>query len=142
MAKRLNDIAVVKQAVAVSGGAGPIPIVATKINATGFSRARFIFQMGAVATTGSLLTGLGVWQASTSGATYARVVSAAAVTSGVLSGGAANIVVIDVPVTSSAPWLQMSGSFDSTGAAHSAVVELYDGIDLPPTQAENQIVVA
>ncbi len=142
MTKRLNDILVAKEAVAVSAGAGPIPIVATKVNGTGFSRARFTFQMGAAATTASLATGLGVWKAATSGATYAQVASAAAVTSGVLSGGAANVVVIDVPIDSANPWLQMSGSFASTGAAHSAIVELYRGTDRPPTQAENQVVVA
>ena len=57
-------------------------------------------------------------------------------------GGAGNIVVIDVPINSATPWLQLSGSFDSTGAAHSAIVELYSGINRPPTQAENQVVVA
>ena len=142
MPKRLNDQIVAKPAVAVSAGAGPIPIVATKIDGTGFSRARFIFQMGSAATTGSLSTGLGVWKAATSGATYSLVASAAAITSGVLSGGAGNIVVIDVPINSATPWLQLSGSFDSTGAAHSAIVELYSGINRPPTQAENQVVVA
>ncbi len=142
MPRRLNEQVVVKPAVAVSGGGGPIPIVATKIDGTGFSRARFVFMMGSAATTGSLQTGLGVWQAATSGATYALVTSAAAVTSGVLSGGAGNVVVIDVPIGSATPWLQLSGSMVSTGFAHAAVVELYSGINRPPTQAENQIVVA
>lgn len=142
MAKRLNDIVDVRIAVADSAGGAPQAIVATKINGTGFGRARFIFHMGSAATTASLQAGLGVWQAATSGATYALITSAAAVTSGVLSGGAQNTVVIDVPIASSAPWLQLSGGTTSTGVVHGAVVELYDGIDRPPTQSANQVVVA
>jgi len=142
MAKRLNDFVVAKRAVANSAGGAPLPIAATKIDGTGFGRARFIFQMGSGASTASLSTGLGVWQAATSGATYALVASAAAVTSGVLSGGANNLVVIDVPINSAAPWLQLSGSMAETGGTYSGIVELYDGINRPPTQAENQIIVA
>jgi hypothetical protein len=143
MPRRLNDSIVAKQAVAVSAGGAPQAIVGTKVDGTGFSRARFIFQMGAAATTASLSTGLGVWQASTSGAAFARITgaSAAAVTSGVLSGGGANIIIIDVPIASANPWLQLSGDTTSTGVAHSAIVELYSGINRPPTQAENQVIV-
>jgi hypothetical protein len=99
--------------------------------------------MGSAATTGSLSTGLGVWQASTSGATFALIAgaSAAAYTSGVLSGGANNTVVIDVPVSPSTPWLQLSGSFVSTTPAHSGVVELYSGINRPPTHTSLEVVV-
>src|SRR5690349_19443969 len=129
MPRRLNDSIVAKQAVAVSAGVNAgLPIVGTKIDGTGFSRARFIFQLANSATTASLSTGLGVWQASTSGAAFALVAgaSAAAVTSGLISGAANPIVVIDVPIKSATPWLQLSGSINQTGAAHSAVVELYN----------------
>lgn len=142
--RKLTDRTVIKQAVAVSAGVNAgLPIVATKIDGTGFSRARFIFNLAAGATTASLSTGLGVWQAATSGATFALITgaSAAAVTSGVLSGGGNNIVVIDVPIKPSTPWLQMSGSINQTGAAHSAVVELYNAVNMPPTQAEQQVIV-
>lgn len=142
MPRRLNDQVVVKPAVALSAGGAPQAIVATKIDTTGFSRARFIFFMASAATTGSLQTGLGVWKAATSGSTYSLITSAAAVTSGVLSGGANNVIVIDVPTDSANPWLQLSGGTTSTGVVHGAVVELYSGINRPPTQAENQIVVA
>lgn len=142
MPRRLNDSLVAKPAVVTSAGnAAGLPIAATKIDGTGFSRARFIFQMGNAAGTGSLATGLGVWAAATSGATYALAVSAAAVTSGVLSGGGGNVVIIDVPITGGAPWLQLSGSFVAASPTHSAIVELYGGVNRPPTQSENQIVV-
>lgn len=142
MPKRLNDQVVARQAVANSNAGAPSPIVATKIDATGFSRARFVFQMGSGETTGSLVNGLGVWQAATSGGAYDQIASAAAITSGGISGNANPIVVIDVPVNSAKPWLQMSGSFGQTGVNHSAVVELYDGVNRPPTQSENQVIVA
>lgn len=141
--RRLNDQVVAKPAVAVStGSAAGAAIVATKINATGFSRARFILHIASAATTGSLSTGFGVWKAATSGATYALVASAAAVTSGVLSGGANNIVIVDVPTDSANPWLQVSGDFTSATPAHNAIVELYHGVNRPPTQSENQVIVA
>lgn len=144
MPRRLNEQILAKPAVAVSAGGAPQAIVGTKVDGTGFSRARFIFQMGSAATTASLSTGMGVWAASTSGATFARVAngSAAAVTSGQLSGGANNIIIIDVPISSGTPWLQLSGDTTSTGIAHSAVVELYSGVNRPPTSSELQVVVA
>ena len=144
MPRRLNEQVVAKQAVAVSaGGAAGAAIVATKVDATGFSRARFIFNIGNPAGTGSLQTGLGVYAAATSGATFTLITgaSAAAVTSGVLSGGANNIIVIDVPVSSASPWLQASGSFLNVTPAHGGVVELYSSVNRPPTQAEQQVVV-
>jgi len=84
--KRLNDLADVKVAVAASAGS-VAPLVATKIDATGFGRARFIFNVGnGAATTAAISAGIGVWQASTSGATYAEISGStmAAVTSGIL----------------------------------------------------------
>ena len=142
MTRRLNDQIVVRDAVAVSAGGGAAAVVATKIDATGYSRARFTFKMGAAASTGSLSTGLGVWKAATSGATYALIISAAAITSGVLSGGASNIVVIDVPTDSANAWLQLSGSFVSTTPAHSAIVELYGGVNRQNDTGPNQVIIA
>lgn len=144
MPKRLNDQVVARPAVANSAGstAAALPIVATKIDGTGFSRARFVFQMSDTGTTASVSAGLGVWQAATSGATYSLITSAAANTSGTLSGGANNIIVIDVPISSGTPWLQMSGSFVSATPLHSALVELYDNINRPPTSTALQVIVA
>lgn len=141
MTKRLNDIAVAKVAVAASAG-GALPVVATLIDVTGFGRARFLFNFGnGAATTGALSTGLGIWKAATSGATYALITgaSAAAVTSGAISV-LSPLIVIDVPTDSANPWLQVSGSFTSTAVPHSATVELYHGVHNPPTAAANQVV--
>jgi hypothetical protein len=142
MPRRLNEQVVAKTAVVNSAGsAAGLPIAATKIDATGYSRARFIFQMSNVAGTGSLQTGFGVWKASTSGATFSLVTSGVANTSGAISGGANNIVVVDVQTDPAAPWLQVSGSFLNVTLPHGCVVELYSGINRPPTQAELQVVV-
>lgn len=144
MPRRNTDKSLITQAVAVSAGVNAgLPIVGTKIDGTGYSRARFIFHLANAATTASLSTGLGVWQASTSGATYTLIpgASAAAVTSGIISGSGNPVILIDVPISAGTPWLQLSGSINQTGAAHSAVVELYSGINRPPTHTEQQVIV-
>ena len=138
--KRINDIADVKVAVAASAGAVLI-MAATKIDATGFGRARFVFNVGnGAATTASVQAGIGIWQAATSGGTYAEVSgsSLAAVTSGILSSTSVTWV-IDVPTSSGTPWLQVSGgSMLSTGIPHSATCTLYQGINRPPTSPSYQ----
>lgn len=142
MAKRLNDIADVKTAVAASAGIVGA-LVGTKINTTGYSRARFVFNFGnGAATTAALSSGIGIWKAATSGATFASIASAvlAAVTSGILSSASATMV-IDVPTDASNPWMLVSGgSMLSTAIPHSAIVELYDGINNPPTSSAQQLV--
>jgi hypothetical protein len=83
---------------------------------------------------------LGVWGASTSGATFSNITSMAAVTSGVLSN---NVMVIDVPVTPATPWLKVSGgSVLSTAINASAIVELYASVSRPKTSLAQQVVVA
>lgn len=138
--KRLNDLADVKVAVAASAGS-VAALVATKVDATGFGRARFIFNVGnGAATTAALSAGIGVWQASTSGATYAEISGStmAAVTSGTLSSTSVTMV-IDVPTSAGTPWLQVSGgSMLSTGVPHSCVVTLYNGLNRPPTSPSHQ----
>jgi hypothetical protein len=140
MAKRLNDSIDVKLAVANS--VTSTTIVATKIDTTGFGRARFIFTLGGVAGIGAVGTdGPKIWKASTSGGTYTSIASAVlgAITSGAISAGGA-VAVIDVPTDAANPWLQVSGALTSSNMYHSAVVELYGGINRPPTSSANQIV--
>ena len=138
--KHLEDYADVK--VAIGASVASATITATKVDTTGFSRARFIFTLGGTAGVGALSADqLKVWKANTSGATYTSVASAVlgAITSGVLSAGAV-AAVIDVPTDASNPWLQISGSLAASNLYHSAVVELYNGISNPPTSSANQIV--
>lgn len=141
MPRRNTDKGLISQAVANSAGGAAAVIAATKIDGTGYSRARFIFNFSNAATTASLSTGFGVWQAATSGATYAIVTSGVAVTSGIISGSANPVIVIDIPIVAANPWLQLSGSFIATTPAHGAVVELYSGINRPSTHTEQQVIV-
>jgi hypothetical protein len=138
--KHLEDYADVKVAIAAS--VASTAIVATKVDTTGFGRARFIFTLGGQAGIGALSASqLKIWKANTSGATFTSIASAelAAITSGVLSAGAVTAV-IDVPTDPSNPWLQVSGSLAASNLYHAAVVELYNGISNPPTSSANQIV--
>jgi len=133
-----------KSMVAVAASGGQVgALVGTKVDATGYSRAHFIFNFGnGAATTAALSAGIGPWQASTSGATYAAIASAslAAVTSGVLSSTSVTLEV-DVPISAGTPWLLVSGgSLLSTAVPHSCVVELYNGINRPPTASSTEVV--
>jgi hypothetical protein len=128
--------------VAVANSVTSTTIVATKVNTTGYGRARFVFTLGGVAEIGAVsANAVRIWKASTSGATYSSIASAvlAAITSGAISAAGCTAV-IDVPTDPDNPWLQVSGSLTSSNMYHSAIVELYKGINNPPTSSANQIV--
>jgi hypothetical protein len=138
--ERLNDRVDVKAVIANS--VSSTTLVSSKIDTTGFGRARFIFSFGGTAGIGRVdANAINIWKASTSGGTYSSIASAtlAAISSGVLSAGQA-VAVIDLLTDSANPWLQVSGSVTSSNLHHSAVVELYSGINLPPTSSANQVV--
>jgi hypothetical protein len=141
MPRRLNDRIDVKQAISPASVSAGAP-TAIPVDATGFSRARFVFSFGANGnTTGALSSGMGIYQASTSGATFTAITSAsmAAVTSGVLGG---NNMVVDVPVIPTKPWLKVSGgSILSAAIVMGCIVELYSGINNAPTASAQQVVV-
>jgi hypothetical protein len=143
MSQRISDVTQLKQAIANSAGAVGA-LVATAVDGTGFSRARFIFSFGNVAGTGALSAGIGVYEASTSGATFTAIASGsmAAVSSGVISAGTNNVMSVDVPIKATKPWLKVSGgSMLSAAVTNSCVVELYNSVNYPPTRAEQQVVV-
>lgn len=138
--RQLEDIVDVKKAIANS--ITSTTIVGTAIDTTGFSRARFIFNLGGVAEIGAInASSVGIWKAATSGGTYAAIGGAylAAITSGAISA-AGCVAVIDVPTDAANEWLKVSGSLTSSNMYHSAVVELYNGISNPPTSSAQQIV--
>lgn len=140
MPRRLNDSIDVKLAVSASNTGGAL--AGAVIDTTGYGRARFIFNFGSgTATTAAVSGNVGIWKAATSGATFASIPTAilATVSSGVLSG-ASPVMVIDMPTDSANPWLKVSGNISSTAALHSAVVELYSGINRPPTSSAQQLV--
>ena len=141
MARRLNDKIAVKQAVSNSNWAVGA-VTGQVVDVTGFGRARFIFSFGANGgTTAALNASAGIWKASTSGATFAEITETrlAAVTSGVLGN---DTMVIDVATDPDAPWLRVSGmSVLSTAINANVIVELYAGVNNPPTDNNQQIVV-
>jgi hypothetical protein len=48
--------------------------------------------------------------------------------------------VIDMPTDPTYFWLKVSGNISSTSLLHACVVELYDGVNRPPTSSANQLV--
>jgi len=136
--KKFADLTDVRQAVAPN--TGPVGgLTGIAIDGTGFTRARFIFNFAANAgTTAALSSGLGVWNASTSGATFTLQGSMSAVTSGVLGS---NIMIVDVPIVPASPWMKVSGgSILSTAITNSCAVELYQPVGRPPSATPQQIV--
>ena len=139
--KHLEDyIADPKIAVAISNTGAAL--VATAIDTTGFSRARFIFTYNTGAATTATISGdIGIYKATTSGATFSLIAGSvqAQVSSGVVSG-ASVINIVDVPTDSAYEWLKVSGSLSQTAMYHTAVVELYNGISHPATSTANEVV--
>ena len=130
--------------IAVANSVGAIgALVATKVDATGYGRARFVFNFGnGAATTASVSSSIGIWAATTSGATYTQIsgTSAAAVSSGLIS--ATNIIIaIDVAVPPLSPWLQVSGGgIGSTAINNSATVDLYRQVYRPDVAGYQQVI--
>lgn len=140
MPRRLNDSVDVKNAVSNSNTGGALSAVA--VNATGFHRARFIFTFNdGSATTAAVSGNIGIYKASTSGATFNAITNATltTVSSGAVSGNSL-VAVIDVPTDADNPWLKVSGNISSTAMRHNAIVELYHGVSRPPTSSAQQIV--
>ena len=112
----------------------------TSVNAFGWDRATFVFALGTPSgDTANISTGWGVWQASTSGAAYARVTGAsgAQITTG--QGSNTNFVV-DVKVDQDYPWLRFSGFNVSTAWPNSVVCILRSPNDAPPTSLSADII--
>lgn len=140
MPKRLNDQADVRTAVAASSTGGAL--VGIAIDTSTYSRARFIFTFGGdVATTATVSGNIGIWKCATSDGTYTSIPTAilSQVSSGVVSGASLEMV-IDLPTQSAYEWLKVSGNISSTAMCHSAVVELYDCVDRPPTSSLQELV--
>jgi hypothetical protein len=136
--KKFEDYMVAKVAIdpiaSVSGA-----LTSKYIDATGYNRASFIFAFGTPAANASVVAGLGVWQATTSGETWARVTDASfgAISTGI--GSNANHV-IDVRVNPTYPALIVSGSLTGSTWPISCVCILTEGANKPPTAGSYQIV--
>lgn len=123
----------------------PQAITSTKlevssINATGFDRASFIFEVGAPTSVDAYISsGILIWNASTSGAAYTTMAGASFGTH--ITGGASKAnYVIDVDISPSYPWLRVSASNCSSTGTYSVVCVLRTPANLPPTALSGQIV--
>lgn len=144
--RTLDGYTQVKQALSASNFAVGT-VTATKVDATGFNRARFVFSFGPGGLTGSISTGIMIYNASvaaSSSGTWNSMPTAklAAITSGALSGGD-YVAILDTKIADGYPWLQISGlSMLSTALIASCTVTLYDGTRKnPATQYATQVVV-
>ena len=113
----------------------------SSVNATGYDRATFIFQMGAPSSTDAYLSsGNLIWNAATSGATYTAVAGGSFGTH--ITGGAmskANFV-IDVNVDQAKPWLKVSASNVSSTGYYAVLCVLRTPVSKPPTSLTGQMV--
>lgn len=116
-------------------------LTGTVVDATGCGRVRFVFTFGSNAGGASInASSIGIWQASTSGGTFAAIANAyfAAASSGVISD---NVAVLDTIVSPSYPWLKISGAVANSSIYLNAVAERYGGTELlPPTTGAQQVV--
>lgn len=125
--------------------AWPQTITSTKldvssVNATGWDRATFIFEVGAPTSVDAYLSsGSLIWNAATSGATYTAVAGGSFGTH--ITGGASKAnYVIDVDVNQAKPWLWVSASNCSSTGTYSVVCVLRTPTNLPPSSLSGQIV--
>lgn len=114
-------------------------LVGSSINATGFDRATFIFTLGGITGTGYMSSGLGIWNASTSGATYSQVNGASFGSIGSTAASSANYV-IDMNVNPDYPWLRVSGIITSSSWYIGCACVLRTPQSAPPTSLSGQIV--
>ena len=129
----------VKIVMAVVPSAGSVgALVATEVNGNGYGRATFVFTTGACGT-GATLTPK-IQNSATSGGSFADI-SGATLTQIIAATGANKQFVIDLPVNSARPYMQVVGTIGVQTIANSCIALLYNGITFPdPTAYALQVV--
>jgi hypothetical protein len=114
---------------------------ASSVDATGFDRATFIFEVGNhSSTTAALAAGSIVWKAASSGDTYYAITGASfGRISGITGSSMANYI-IDMDVDQSYPWLLVSAQNSNTTAYYSVTCILRTPEAMPPDSLSGQIV--
>jgi hypothetical protein len=118
-----------------SGAVGALTGIA--VNSTGYSRARFVFQLGTGGTGATFDATL--YKASTSGGTYSSI-SGASLTQITTGAGSNLVAVVDTKTDASYPWLKVSGSVGTAAWANGCSVQLYGSAQLPDNDGTQQIV--
>lgn len=127
---------IVQAVVPTAGGTGALS--ATEVDGTGFGRVMFIFSMGA-AGTGATLTPK-IQSATATGGSFADVTSAA-FTQITAAAGASKQYVIDMPVNSARPFMNVVGTIGTQTLANGCVAILYRPITYPvPTTYATQVI--
>jgi hypothetical protein len=135
--KQIGNIADTKVAANVITSSGGLT-GAPKIDATGYGRARFVFNLG-IPLTGASFNAI-IFQAATSGATFNS--NASAVLAQMTEGAGSCVAIIDMKVSSATPWLKVSGSgVGNSNWPASVTVDLYQGMNRAASPASVQQIV-
>jgi len=114
---------------------------ASSVDATGYDRATFIFEVGNhSSTTAALAAGSIVWKAATSGATYYAITGASFGRISGITGSSMTNYIIDMDVDQSYPWLLVSAQNSNTAAYYSVTCILRTPEAMPPDSLSGQIV--
>jgi hypothetical protein len=140
--KRTADRQETKLALANSTTSGAL--TGTAVDATGFSRAKFVFTFGLPLANGSIGS-LGIWAAAGSNSSVAGATTyvsiAAAQLVGMSSLAVSNqVAVIDMAIPQGSVWLLVSGTVSTSSIPLSGTVALYEPNKAPPSHAAVQTV--
>ena len=123
--KQLSDYTDTKIAAKMLTSSGAV--AGTMIDATAFRRAHFVFTFGTPLAGASILSGAGIWNASTSGATFALQTDAQFASSFTTAQGSNAVAIIDTVVDAAKPWLLVSGlTVSGSNFPCAVIVQLYN----------------
>src|SRR5512146_1279958 len=131
-----SDYADIRPAVYANSGSSDAnhDNMAVEIDATGYRRAMFVFSFGVPTASGSISTGLGIWRSNSSGSDVLERVTSASFPAIGSASASKHVFVIDVAVNQDYPYLKVSGlSVISSSCPNACIVELYNGMDKPPS---------
>lgn len=128
--EHLNSYISTVQAIpAKSHGAGALS-VSTVDASGGYDRARFVISLGAFGSGGGIKAE--VTQSATSGGTYTLIASSAC--DQLVSTSANKVIIIDVPVSGSKPYLKLRGTAYTAAVLAGGICDLYKGSRaMPPS---------
>jgi hypothetical protein len=126
--KQLSDYTDTKLAAPFITSSGAV--LGSKIDATGFRRAHFVFSFGTPATGASILAGAGIYNTiatgSSSGA-FVLITGASFSSSWTTAQGSNNVAVIDTAIDPAKPWILVSNfNVSNSNWTVGATVQLYN----------------
>ncbi len=125
----LNNSKVVPAVVPTAGSVASLTPV--EVDGRGFSKALFIFALGAIAATGKF--NAKIQKAATAGGALADCTGAALTE--ITAAGASKVYAIDVTIDPAKPFMKVTGAVTTDTAANSCVCVLYNGSTKYPNSA-------